>query len=336
MPTDTVTRQDTTSRPGFAFFEGFVVTSVFASLEMAGILERLEEGALSIGSLDAQDKDASALLAAALLYLTRRGLLEREDDAYTLTELGRAVSKDKGYLVWLNGGYAAPLSQLDRFIAGERRYDVDVTRDGRWVADGSALLGREDVVPAALELLEGVEFERVLDLGCGNARFLAKMLEQSGERTGIGVDVSAAACEQARELVHAAGLDGRVEIVQGDAIQLEEVELDRIQLVTVLFMLHEVSSVSRASAVEFLARLSSRLPHGAHILVAEVEPALGSSLSERLFTPEFTLMHAMMRQSLLTEDSWREVFAEGGFDVEQVVRPPMPGSMLIMARRKDR
>jgi SAM-dependent methyltransferase len=282
------------------------------------------------GVRPAPGTEGGGLLAASLRYLEQRGLVEEEDGTYGLTELGRSICADKGYLVWLVGGYGEPLRHLDSFLAGRERYGIDVHRDGRWVAGGAALIGR-DVVPTALEALETISFRRVLDLGCGNARFLVTVCRRFG-CVGVGVDISPEACAEAVKGVEEAGMSDRVQVVCGDASDVASIpEVEETDLVIAFFLLHEISSVSRRSIVRFLADLRRRLPAGAHLLAAEVPPARGDGDESELFTPEFDLVHAMMRQSLLSRDSWRDVLSEGGFTVREIADTTMPGGMVILA-----
>jgi SAM-dependent methyltransferase len=328
-------RMDAPSRPAFDYFEGFAVTSIFASLEMAGLLDTLAASALGVDPAPGERAEETALRNAALAYLGQRGIAALGDGRFTLTDLGQALYRDKGYLVWIAGGYGEPLNHLGRFLGGAERYGRESTRDGRWVATGAAQLGAQDVVPEAMRLLETIAFDRVVDLGCGNARFLVRVCKAFGS-SGVGVDISPEACEEAVKGVEAAGLRDRIEIVQGDAVDLAGIpHLRDTQLVITFFLLHEISSQSRAALIRFLSQLSTPLPDGAHLLVAEVVPALGERATSARFTPEFTFVHAMMRQSLLDERSWREAFAQGGFFVQEAISLDMPGGILLLAQKTN-
>ncbi len=316
-------------RVAFDWFEGFMVTSVFAALEMSGLLELLEGPGIEGDTLG--EDEASALLHASLLYLVQRGLLEVQTNRFELTALGQRLCEDKGYLVWLSGGYGEPLHYLAEFLLGRCRYGVEHKRDGRWVATGTALAGAADIVPHATAMLAELSFRRVLDLGCGNARFLISVCERFG-CSGVGVDIDPAACDEARRELSASAVAERVSIVMGDAVELEQIALEETDLVLSFFLLHEIFSISRATLVGVLEGMASRLPHGAHVLVAEMEPPRQRNGHNERFTPEFALVHSLMRQKLLRELAWREVLSEGGFVVERVVRPRTPGGLLLLAR----
>jgi len=260
-------------------------------------------------------------------------LVTEDDGVFRITSLGREASRDVGYLVWLSGGYGEPLRHLNSFLRGEERYGIDSVRDGHWVADGTAILSRLDVLPYALELLEVPSFQRVVDLGCGNARFLISVCERYGA-SGVGVDIDPVVCDAAADSIAAAGLSDRIKVVAGDAVDLDAVpELDQTQLIVTFFLLHEISSRSRDTLVEFLRDLGSRLPNGAHLLTGEIGPARERRATSDRFRPEFTFVHALMRQRLLTEDEWRSAFADGGFDVRKVVPMNLPGGFVILAEK---
>jgi SAM-dependent methyltransferase len=313
-------------RPVFELFEGFALASVLASLDEAGLLAQLEAGPVAADAGPASDADG--LMAAALRYLAQRELAEEHGGAYALTERGRAVVKDKGYLVWLQGGYGHVLAGLGDFITGKRRYGSDVERAGRWVAEGSALIGRDDVAPYAADVLSGIDFHHVVDLGCGNARFLIGAAQRFGV-TGVGVDLSPEACEDAAQMIGDADLTGKVVVRCGDAGDLDAIpELADADLVVAHFLLHEIFEHGREALIAYLTKLGRLMPTGAHMLVAEVQPASGAH--DERWRPEFTLLHAIMRQELLDADGWHEAFTAAGWSRKEVRDLGLPGAILLL------
>jgi SAM-dependent methyltransferase len=311
-------------RPVFELFEGFALTSVLASLEQVGLLEKLEAGPIPADTSCGED----GLPLATLRYLEQREIVERRDGEFALTARGAAICRDKGYLVWLQGGYGHVLGALGACSTGAVRYGSDVVRDGRWVADGSALIGKGDVSPYATELLERLDFGRVVDLGCGNARFLIAAAERFGV-TGFGIDLAPEACEDAERAIAAAGLSGRVSVRCGDAGDLSAIpELREADLAVAFFLLHEIFEHGREALVSYLTTLGELMGSGAHMLVAEVQPASGAP--DERWRPEFTLLHAVMRQQLLTAEGWHEAFAAAGWQARETVALDLPGAVLLL------
>jgi SAM-dependent methyltransferase len=312
------------NRPVFELFEGFALTSVLSSLQQAGLLERLQAGPIPADPGEGED----GLALATLRYLAQREIVAERDGAFALTPRGEAICREVGYLVWLQGGYGRALGALGAFSTGALRYGSDVVREGRWVAEGSALIGRDDVAPHATALLDGIAFHHVVDLGCGTARFLINAAQRFGV-TGFGIDLAPEACEDAQRAIAAAGLTGRLSVRCGDAGELAAIpELREADLVVAFFLLHEIFEHGREALVAYLRTLAQTMPAGAHMLVAEVQPASGGP--DERWRPEFTLLHAIMRQQLLTADGWHEAFAAAGWSRREVRELGLPGAILLL------
>jgi 2-ketoarginine methyltransferase len=330
-------QQPADERPAFDLFEGFALSSVLAGLEMAGLLESLEDGGLPEAAVLDRPRPAAELLRASLAYLADRAVVENGGDTWRLTDYGRAVCPDKGYLVWLVGGYGGPLRHLGAMMDGTATYGTDYTRDGEWVAGGAAMLGRADVVPYALDLLGGINFRHMLDIGCGNARFLLLACKRFGA-TGVGVDLSPEACQLAEAAAEAAGMRDRVQIALGDAADLDKIpRLGETDLVVTFFLLHEILASGRDALVAYLADLCGRLPAGARLLAAEVEPPRtpesGRVPAPQRFTPEFTYVHALMSQILYPAQEWERALIDGGFRMVATRSSGMPGGLVLLAEK---
>jgi SAM-dependent methyltransferase len=76
-------------------------------------------------------------------------------------------------------------------------------------------------VALLLDRLEVRNGGRVLDLGCGLGRWLCGALERDPNSTGVGVDISAPALEQARAAADTLGLTDRVSWERSDALTWE-------------------------------------------------------------------------------------------------------------------
>lgn len=317
-------------RPTLDLFHGYALASAIAGLEMADELSALENGGITLASLEGRD----ALLVATLRYLCHRGVLRESGERFTLTEYGARVYADRGFLVWLVGGYGEPMRRIDAFLSRRMRYGSDVTRDGRWVAGGTAMMARTDVVPQVMETLAKISFGTVLDLGSGNARFLMAVCDRFGAR-GIGVDVDVAAHAAAGEAVAANRMQDRIELVRADVRALDEIPgIDKVDLVVTFYLLHEILAGGRDALLSYLTGLAARLPAGAKLLVGEIEPPIEGEPGQP-FTPEFTYVHALVRQTLLSAEDWRSVLTEGGFDVREIVRCRVPGGVLLLCEKHE-
>ncbi|WP_159929722.1 MULTISPECIES: cyclopropane-fatty-acyl-phospholipid synthase family protein [Nocardia] len=317
-------------RRAFDYMRGHVTCAVFASLGIIGVLDELAEHGLRAADLGTN----RYLAEATLRYLAQRDIVARGGgDRYVLTEAGRQLYADRGYLMWLSGGYGDALHHFGDLLTGKRTFGSDIDRDVRWVAVGTALVGQRDLRPEVMAILEEISFDSIADIGCGNAHFLIAACQAGGGR-GVGVDISPAACAEAQQEVAKAGLADRITIHEGDGAKAATIpQLESVQLVVTFFFLHEVLEHGYDVLVNYLRGLCDRLPSGAYMLTAEeIPPATEQNVPEVL-TPEYSLTQALMEQSLLTEDGWRKAFGEAGFDVVRIVQPNLPDCRLILTRK---
>lgn len=95
-----------------------------------------------------------------------------------------------------------------------------------------------------LSLREDAERYRLLDLGCGNARYLAPCLRQSPPTVYEGVDLSEAALIEARSYL--ADLPGAtVTLTQGDLLEAVEATSKTWDVIFTGFAVHHLTSVDK-------------------------------------------------------------------------------------------
>lgn len=123
------------------------------------------------------------------------------------------------------------VEQASTYVVQDRSNQHELTRltiQDRMV---TAVMG--GVLP---EQPDTAQFERVLDVGCGTGGWLIDMAEAHPEASLlIGVDISHAMVEYAREQVRARKLEGRVEIHVMDALRMLEFPTDFFDLVNLRF-----------------------------------------------------------------------------------------------------
>ncbi|MFD1048908.1 hypothetical protein ACFQ1S_26925, partial [Kibdelosporangium lantanae] len=117
-------------RAAFDLLQGYVLCSVLASLDDAGVLVRLQETGLRVEDVGGN----SQLARDTLYYLADRGLVRPDGDVYRLTPYGEELLLDKGFILWIAGGFGVPFLRFGDLVAGTHHYGRDISRDGRLVA----------------------------------------------------------------------------------------------------------------------------------------------------------------------------------------------------------
>lgn len=91
--------------------------------------------------------------------------------------------------------------------------------------DGPDVVFREtppETVERMLELAKVTKDDVVYDLGCGDGRIVIAAVRDGKALAGIGVDLDPERVKESRENVKKANLEGKVEIRQGDVLEIKD------------------------------------------------------------------------------------------------------------------
>ena len=153
------------------------------------------------------------LLQGVLDYVAERtDLVRKEKTRFVATE--QYGQQSRFLLDLYAGAFGTNAVQLSRLLAKPALAPgaVDRRRHARAFAHSG---------PAAVAWLtsfvQQLEWNHVMDLGCGPANLLAQLAQDNPEFVGWGVDANPAMCKAARARLRAASASARVTILQGDA-----------------------------------------------------------------------------------------------------------------------
>ncbi len=150
---------------------------------------------------------------------------------------------------------------------------------------------------------------RVLDLACGNGRFMRQALEAYPRLPLTGLDLSPAYCAEARERLRDWP---QVEIVNG-AVEQAPFDDDVFDAITCVYLFHELPPRVRRDAAREIARVLK--PGGTLVLADSIQTGDASDLDRMLeyFPIGF---HEPYYGSYLGED-FTAMFAEIGLELEE-------------------
>jgi SAM-dependent methyltransferase len=194
-------------------------------------------------------------------------------------------------------GDPAASARFNRFMASGRDALAEVIANGEWQGD-----------------------ETVVDVGGGTGAFLHALLERRAGLRGIVFDLPHVAAE-AREWIHAAGLDARCECVGGSFLEGVPPDGDVYVLARILHGLDD----ARARTV--LGHVGDAMRPGGRVLIVEGVLAPPNE-------PDVKLMDLLMlalggRER--TEAEWRALLPAAGFELAGI-RPAPYGSILDAKR----
>lgn len=280
--------------------------------------------------------------------LEEAGLLESVSGHpyYRATPEGRKVFAMGGYSELILS-YFQMLKKMDRLTKGELTYgpDGDVGRDPKLNARASSRILEKRVAPYIGDILrddsrlsERIDNGATIDFGSGGGEMVQRAAD-AGEclrlRISYGMDVSAAANEEARSRLDMFGMARRTEIVEGSILNEKDLQglADRISgagidlrniVATINFILHDVGHKAAEAFLHNYAKIFGDAP----LIVTETMKMSQEVLRAHpnYQATSFQFIHTASGQELFTEPEILALFERCGFRVlVRKVHSSMPG-----------
>ncbi|QPS41831.1 2-ketoarginine methyltransferase [Burkholderia oklahomensis] len=259
-------------------------------------------------------------LKGFLDYLVNEDLVVRKDKEYLVSKRAIEINKFRGWYTMLIGGYGKTFLQMGSCLP----VDADwAARDAAKVGIGSCGISHYDAIPLTRSLVAKAPGNKrnFLDLGCGNAMYLAEFCRAIPEIYALGVEPDRGGYEAGLAIIKKNELESRVSLINMGAIEFINSGFDFNPDFTVLgFVLHEILGQSgRSGVVGFLRAIIDRFPC-VKIIVIEVEDRIEEQkimqhgLSLAYYNPYY-LLHYFTEQHLVSDEVWLEIFDEAGLSV---------------------
>jgi SAM-dependent methyltransferase len=278
--------------------------------------------------IEAVSKDLNlqpAVLRSLIEYLVGWGIMVPKEDAFVLSEKGRAYWNyiTRGVLTAHLAGYNQLLVHLGPLLRKEIDInDPSLNRSGRLVASGSgyALLG-SGTVPWLLKLIRQIGGTYVMDIGCGAGDFLIQLALRWPDGQGIGIDMNVEAIAEARANAERCGISDRLSfhhaMLSAEPMSISSEVLEKVDTLTAMYLLHEFAGRGGAEAITAaISQLRRQFP-GRRLLMLEGERANPAELSTsppRTYAQlDYSFIHPLSRQGpLRTTDEWQEIIKQAG------------------------
>lgn len=300
---------------------GFVVAAVVYHFFDSGVFDYLHtKGVANVARIAGDLKLNVKKLRGLLDYLVNENLVSRQGDEYRLRERAVRMHRFRGWYTMLIGGYGHTFLQMGNVLSADAGW---ATRDAAKVGIGSCEISHYDAMPLTRSLMAKAPGRKrnLLDLGCGNALYLAEFCQASPELHALGVEPDRGGYEAGLATIKRFRLEDRVSLVNMGAVEFmrSDIAFDPDFLI-LGFVLHEiVGTEGREGAIKFLRTIIQRLPR-IRLIVIEVDERSrdahimrhGLSLA---YYNAYYLLHNFTTQQLLPHATWLEMFAEAGLEL---------------------
>ncbi len=238
---------------------------------------------------------------------------------------------EAGYLSWaLNANrpyidHAAEILRQPEAAAGLYQ------RDGRRVAVSSRWIGSYGFYPGVISEITNRKPQRIVDLGAGAGGLLIHLLMRLPDSTGLALDLSAAACEEAEQAARRADVHDRLTVVNRSIESLidDPAPVRGADVVHAGFVFHDV--IRDPDVLDGVLRTCrASIADNGCVIATDAVPYMDNP-RERAFSSLFTYLHlSAMGVQLPPEAQWRAAFQRAGFSNVASTPLRMPGSRVFV------
>jgi ubiquinone/menaquinone biosynthesis C-methylase UbiE len=254
-------------------------------------------------------------LRAVCEYLHIVRIFNKQYNMYSLSKKGEQIAKFSKGTFYFVYAYAPLFENMPQLLKKEKKYKKDIFRRAGYVAEATAETEQWIPLPVIKKIIKNYNFKNILDLGCGNGRFLIELCRDS-ELRGYGVDISEESINLGEKLVKEKMLEKKITLTVGDIVNMKHANIDhdKIDLVTSMYVLHEFLHEDKDKLITLLANLKEFFK-GKYLLICELCRQSSEVLRKKpTAIVEHHLFHALSGQDLMSTDEWRKLFREVGYD----------------------
>ena len=295
---------------------GFFSTPMISSLGRLGVLEAMR-AATSFTAESFHNIANKKLLQDTFRYFTRIGLLEDVDGGgftYRASELGKEIFR-RANSFYVPHSYFEYMYYYHELIQQSAPGVVcEVERLENVI--GSGMTHLRYFPPVVSFLKRKVDFDVLVDIGCGDGQFLSTFLKEVPGKKLIGIDLSKLSTETTFANLRQQYPALEVSTICSDALDVKYWSREVLGVsgrgrvaISMWFLLHEISKGSGKILVEFFRQIHQVFPM-APVVVGEVvrqsEDILSKNSAKSLMS-EYLLFHEISGQGILSWSEYKEV-----------------------------
>ena len=188
-------------------------------------------------------------------------IIVKENDKFSLTEKGQQWLFTDPVLAMsfgAVGAYSCILTELVPSLRNEKKYGQDFIRKGEFIAKGSYHTGRANY-SWVLDKMKEYGIKKIADLGCGSADVIINFCKIDPNLSGVGIDISTKALEEADSRVKKNNLSDRIKLSQGDLYKPETFSesVKDVDAFNAIMVMHEFLRDGEDSVINMFKSMTS-------------------------------------------------------------------------------
>lgn len=303
---------------------GFFSTPMISSLGRLGVLEAMCTAKdFTVESF--HNIPNKKLLQDTFRYFSRIGLIEDingQNVTYRTSELGKEIFRRANSFYVPHSYYEYMYHYHEMIQQPLSGVSCEVERLENVI--GSGITHQRYFPPVVSFLKRKVNFDVLIDIGCGDGRFLSSFVKDVPGKKVIGIDLSKLSTETTFNNLHQQYPALEVSTICSDALDVKYWSREVLRVtgessvaISMWFLLHEISKGRVEILIEFFRQIHQIFPK-APIVIGEVvrqgEDILSKNSAKSLMS-EYLLFHEMSGQGILSWGQYKEVLKNISYEL---------------------
>ena len=305
---------------------GYIRSHLIFAMHETGVFETLKKNKdLTSKEIAEKNNLNNFLLNGVLNFLYHSDkILSKKDNKFNLTKFGLdnlftdpVLAMSYGAV----GAYSCILTELVPSLRNEKKYGKDYIRPGDLIAKGSYYTGRKNY-PWIVENMRKLNIKKVGDLGCGSADVLISLCEEDKNLSGIGVDISQKALDEAKQRIKNKKLEKRISLTQGDLYKPESYssKLQEVDAFNAVMVMHEFLRDGKERVTKMFKDMKKEFK-GKYFFLGEFDCVDDEEYQKMPYPDRIHFLfyqhviHPLTWQGLGYKEDWLEIFKNAGIEV---------------------
>ena len=239
------------------------------------------------------------------LYMSSLGIIIPKKEKYKTTDLGKKILSRAGSFLILHS-YKPYINDLESLLIKRKNLNVECVRKENVLGSGS--INNKKFFPNAINLIKKENIGLIADIGCGDGNYLLQASKKFPNAKIFASDISKIAVSEARKKLKKIKTEKKFFTCDATNVfkwsnEIKKIDINKNEkvLISIWFILHEISKNKISNIKNFFKKLFSVLPN-AIILIGEISNFDLDELSKnKAFSimPEFLFFHNISGQGVI-------------------------------------
>ena len=310
-----------------AMMRGFFVCPIISFLHSQDLIQMMLGKSFSVEKF--KKVKNKHFLNNIFLYFTSLGILttvKKSKSIFKATFLGKKILKRSGSFLLIHS-YKPFIDELKKNIISTKNPMIECNRAENVVGSGST--NNKKFFPSAINLLNRNEIDLVADIGCGDGNFLYQLSKKFPGIPVFASDISKIAVNTTKNNLLALKSKKKFFVCDASNVKKWSKEIKKFKigndakiLVSIWYILHEISKNKPKLIIKFFKELKKNLPN-AVVLIGEITRFDHKTLANNKalsIMPEFLFFHELSGQGVLKYEEFKYILKKIPYKLEKNIK----------------